>query len=133
MADTKSENGKKILIVEDEASLLRTLANSFADEGFEVLEASNGEEGVRLAFSRQPDIILLDLMLPGMSGIDVLKRLRADAWGKRVEVILLTNIDRDAKVLADAVELGAYDYLVKSHWQIKEVIEKVKEKVGLSS
>lgn len=63
----------------------------------------------------------------------MLKQLRSDAWGKHAEVILLTNIDRDVKVLADAVELGAYEYLVKSHWQIEDVIKKVKEKAGLAS
>lgn len=129
----KLPNGKKVLIVEDEAALLRTLGDSFSEEGFEVLEASTGEKGLELALANHPDIILLDLLLPGIGGIDVLKQLRSNAWGKHAEVILLTNIDRDVKVLADAVELGAYEYLVKSHWQIEDVIKKVREKAGLAS
>lgn len=129
----KAGNGKKILIIEDEAALLRTLGDTFQEEGFEVLEAPTGEAGLEMALSAHPDIILLDLLLPGIGGIDVLKRLRDDAWGRHAEVILLTNIDRDMKVLADAVELGAYEYLVKSHWQLSDVIQKVKDKTGLAS
>ena len=87
---------KKILVVEDEISLRKALADKFRREGFAVLEAKDGEEGLAVALKEQPHIILLDIVLPKMDGMTMLKKLRQEnAWGKSVPVILLTNLSAD--------------------------------------
>ena len=73
---------KKILIVEDEEIMLKALVEKFSSEGFEVVQAIDGEEGLKKALCEKPDIILLDILLPKMDGMAVLKKLREDTWGK---------------------------------------------------
>src|SRR3989338_4953265 len=102
----------KVLIVEDEIELLEVLADRFKQEGFIVLSARNGEEGLQLALEELPDIILLDLIMPKMDGMTALKKLRQDPKGKDVPVILLTNLSTSDKI-AEALQNEAYDYLVK--------------------
>lgn len=75
---------KKILIVEDEESLLKTLGEKFTLEGFEVVKAQNGVEGLRVALQEHPDLILLDIVMPVMGGMEMLGKLRQDDWGKNV-------------------------------------------------
>lgn len=123
-------NNKKVLIAEDEASLLNVLVDSFTIEGFTVLSAANGEEALSLVLKEHPDMILLDIQMPVMDGLEMLEKLRQDEWGKSAEVILLTNFS-DAGKVAEAAEKGAYDYLVKSDWKIEEIVEKVKNKLGI--
>ncbi|OGI26051.1 MAG: hypothetical protein A3J76_05605 [Candidatus Moranbacteria bacterium RBG_13_45_13] len=126
------ENKKTILIVEDEISMLNALRDKFTREGFEVLEAKNGEEGLEIALRDHPDLILLDIVMPKMDGMTMLKRIRADAWGKDVKVIILTNLSDNEKTAA-ALAQGSYDYLVKSDWKIEDVVAKVKERLGVNN
>ncbi|MFA6525719.1 MAG: response regulator [Patescibacteria group bacterium] len=119
---------KKILVIEDEEPLLNALSAKLQTEGFEVLEAENGEDGLKLALKKHPDLILLDIILPKMDGITVLENLRENAWGKTVQVIILSNLS-DWNNTSAAVNLNVRDYLVKSDWQIKDVIKKVKNKL----
>ena len=119
---------KKILVIEDEKPLLNALSAKIQTEGFEVLEAENGEDGLKLALKKHPDLILLDIILPKMDGITVLENLRENAWGKTVQVIILSNLS-DWNNTSAAVNLNVRDYLVKSDWQIKDVIKKVKSKL----
>lgn len=123
-------NNKKILIAEDDESTLNVLADSFAIAGFIVLSAVNGAAALELALKEHPDIILLDIQMPVMGGLEMLGKLRQDEWGKSAEVILLTNFG-DAGKIAEATGKGAYDYLVKSDWKTDDIIEKVKSKLGL--
>ena len=118
-----------ILVVEDDLSLRSALADKLSHEGFLVLEASNGEEGLAQVQSQQPDLILLDIVMPRMDGVAMLKALRATPEGKDTKVIVLTNLGENDKV-AEALELGAYDYLVKSDWKIEDVIAKVRGVLG---
>ncbi len=118
---------KKILIVEDDIILLSTLADNFTKEGFEIIKAEDGEEGLASALNVKPDLILLDILLPKMDGITLLKKLRQDAWGKNVLVIILTNLNSPPQI-TEAVR-WATDYLVKSDWKIEDVIKRVKEKL----
>ena len=120
---------KKILIVEDEESLRGALRDKFAWEGFDVLEAGDGEEGLKAALREHPDLILLDIIMPKMDGITMLKKLREDDWGKEAQVILLTNLSDNEK-LSEALAQGTYDYLVKSDWKIADVVAKVRERLG---
>ena len=128
---------KTILIVEDETSQLKALTEKFTREGFNVLDAKNGEEGLTVALENQPDIILLDILMPQMNGVDMLKKLRQDTWGKTVPVILLTNLNADddsvvnmIREATEATQDEAANYLVKSNWTIDDVVKKVREKLS---
>lgn len=122
---------KTILIVEDETPLRSALQEKFTREGFSVLEARDGEEGLNAALEKHPDIILLDIIMPKMDGLTVLKKLQEDSSGKDIPVILLTNLSDDQKV-AEAIKEGVYEYLVKSDWKLADLVKEVKEKLGLS-
>lgn len=117
-------------IVEDELMLRKALVSQFSADVFHVLSAKDGEEGLEIALREHPDLILLDLLMPKMDGITMLKRLRADSWGKTVPVIILTVVSDDERV-AEALQLGSYDYLVKSDFMLSEVVAKVKQKLGI--
>lgn len=121
---------KQILAVEDYPSTLRALVDKFTREGFDVLEARDGEEGLELALKEHPDLILLDLKMPKMDGITMLKNLQADDSSKDIPVIILTNLNELEK-MAEALESEAYDYLVKTDWKLKDIVKKVKEKLGI--
>ena len=126
MPKAKAKN--KILIVEDDLDLLEALKNKFIAEKFEVLESMNGEVGLEAAFRRHPNLILLDIVMPVMDGMTMLKKLRQDSWGKNVFVILLTNLSDESKV-AEAMQHGVFDYLVKADWKIDDVVKKVRERL----
>ena len=123
------ENKKKILIVEDETSLRNALSDKLRLEGFIVLEAKNGEEGLDVALRDHPDLILLDIIMPKMDGLTMLKKLREDVWGKNTKVILLTNLSDNEKV-SEALLQGSYDYLVKSDWKIGDVVAKIRARLS---
>ncbi len=126
----KSKN-KKILVieeVEDDASLRGVLHDKFSLEGFSVLEAKDGEEGLATALSEHPDLILLDIIMPKMDGITMLKKLREDTWGKEAKVIILTNLGDDKKLL-DAMGPDSYEVLLKSAWKIEAIVQKVRDKL----
>ena len=127
-----SEPSKKyaILVVEDELPLLKALVDIFSREGFSMLQAKNGEEGLALALKNKPDMILLDIVMPVMDGMTMLKKLRSDEWGKQVPVILLTNLtgDDDGRI-GDVTKTNPAYYLVKSDWKIEDVVAKVKERL----
>jgi len=123
--------GKKtILICEDEIPMLNTLVSKFRNEGFEVIEARNGEEGYRLALSRKPDLLLLDIVMPKMDGLSLMKKIRDDKWGSNVPIVLLTNLS-DAEKVSEAAKYGVYDFLVKTDWRLDDIVALVKEKLGL--
>jgi two-component system alkaline phosphatase synthesis response regulator PhoP len=121
---------KTVLIVEDEVVLLQALVDAFGAEGFTALGAANGEEGLAVAREKHPDIILLDIIMPKMDGMTMLKQLQGDAWGKQVPVIILTNLS-DYRTVADALSKGVHDFLVKSDWEIEDVIKAVRQKLGI--
>lgn len=121
---------KKVLVVEDEAPLKKALNKKLTRAGFLVFEAGNGEEGLEVALREHPDLILLDVMMPVMSGMAMFKQLREDAWGKNAKVIMLTNLN-DAENVAAAMGQGSYDYLIKSDWKIDDIVERVKEKLEI--
>src|SRR3989344_8403810 len=107
---------EKILIIEDEDSIRNALKDKLVEVGFLVLEAKNGEEGFNIAVQEQPDLILLDLIMPVMDGVSTLRRIRIDRWGKDVKVIILTNLSDNERV-ADCLSLGARIFLVKTDWK----------------
>ena len=119
----------KILLVEDDAFLAGMYVTKLELEGFTVALASDGEKGLKTALVELPDIILLDIILPKMSGFDVLKNLKADIKTKPIPVILLTNLGQRDDV-QKGLDLGAVDYLIKAHFMPSEVVEKIKKLVN---
>jgi len=118
------ENKKKILVVEDEATLQKALNDVLAQEGYEVLNALDGVTGLDLAKKENPDLILLDIILPKMDGFDVLRGLKEEDY--KIPVIVLTNLS-DIKDIQKALDLGATTYLVKADFHLEDVLKKVKE------
>jgi DNA-binding response OmpR family regulator len=123
---------KKILIIEDETILLELFADKFANEGFNALQAATAEKGIKLALKNKPDLILLDIILPKMDGISMLRLLRKDAWGKSVPVIISSNVTDQSKV-SDAMKLGVYDYIVKTNLVLNDLVKQVKEVTNFSN
>ncbi len=120
---------KKILIIEDEQTLQKTLGDILKKEGYEIINALDGEIGLRLAKTKKPDLILLDLILPKVLGFDVLKNLKQDPETKEMPVIILTNLESMENV-EKALMLGATTYLLKTEYSLKELIEKIKKTLG---
>jgi DNA-binding response OmpR family regulator len=120
---------KKILIVEDEPMLVRALKYRCAGV-VETLIAPDGAIGLEMAKQTHPDFIVLDLLMPKMDGIEMLKSLRKNKWGKTVKVMVLTNLSNDEKH-AEALKLGVVDYLMKTDWTVDEIIDKIKNKLGI--
>ena len=120
----------KILIVDDEEPIRQAMVDVFLNSGFSVVSAENGQAGLKKALAEHPNLILLDLIMPKMGGIEMLKKLRKNKWGKDVPVIILTNYSETEKV-ALSLEGGVHDYLIKYDWDLRDVVKKVKEKLGL--
>jgi DNA-binding response OmpR family regulator len=123
-----------VLIVEDESSLTSVLAERLLSTGHAPIITNDGEEGLKVALSRHPDIILLDLLLPKRDGISMLKLLRQDAWGAKVPVIVLSNLS-DPSHIFESLNNGALDYLVKADSSIEDIIQQVDHRLkglGLS-
>ena len=120
-----------LLIVEDDAPERKALVDKFTRDGFMVHESVNGEAGLATALREHPDIILLDIVMPKMDGMTMLKRLReTDEWGKHVPVIILTNLtSADEGRTRDITELEPAYYLVKTDWKIEDVVAKVRERL----
>jgi DNA-binding response OmpR family regulator len=123
----------KILIVEDEEIMRKSLAEALKSSGFEALTAADGEEGLQMALTNHPDMMLVDIMMPKMDGIAMLKEIRKDEWGAHAKVMLLTNVSDVAKI-AEAMESGmgeSYDYLVKTDWKLEDIVHRVKNRLGM--
>ena len=117
--------GKKILIVEDEQNIVDILSFNLGRDGYDTLEAYDGVTGLQLALEENPDLILLDLMLPGMDGFDVCKQVRAN--GSTTPIIMLTAREEETdKVLG--LELGADDYITKP-FSVRELMARIKANI----
>ena len=120
---------KTILIIEDEKPTRRILKDKLKSKKFNILEAQNGEEGLRISLEKHPDLILLDIVMPIMDGMTMLRRLRKDKWGKKAQVILLTNLS-DTEKIKDSTQQNVSDYLIKTNWKINDLIKKIKSKLN---
>jgi DNA-binding response OmpR family regulator len=120
---------QKILFIEDESDLQKTFSDVLEKKGYEIIMALDGEVGLKLAKSKNPDLILLDLILPKIHGFDVLKELKSDPKTKDIPIIVLTNLEGMADI-NKAIELGATTYLVKAHYSLDEVIKKIEGVLG---
>lgn len=119
----------KIAIIEDDQAISQMYRIKFEAEGFEVETAGNGELGLKLIEEMQPDIILLDLMMPVMNGDEMLSKLRATTWGKDVKVIILTNMgEQEAPEVLKT--LGVRKFIVKAEMTPRQVAEMVNEELA---
>lgn len=123
---------KKILLVEDDVALAAVYRSRLELEGFDIREVNNGEDALSAAVEFKPDLILLDAMMPKISGFDVLDILRNTPDTTNIRVIMLTALSQ-SKDKERAEALGVDDYLVKSQVVIGDVVERVKHHLGLSA
>jgi DNA-binding response OmpR family regulator len=119
----------KIAIVEDDQAISQMYRFKFEAEGFDVETAENGKLGLELAEKMKPDVILLDLMMPEMTGDEVLEKLRASAWGKDIKVIILTNMG-EQEIPAKVRELGVSDVILKADMTPRQVADVVKKQLA---
>lgn len=121
----------KIAIIEDDPVIHQMYRMKFEAAGFDVQLASDGERGVALVESFQPDLILLDMQMPHMNGFEALTRIRAQEWGKDIPVIILTNMGEEESP-KELRELGIESYIVKADLTPSQVIERVKDTLQIS-
>ena len=118
---------KTVLIIEDDTVLSEMYRDKFTISSFTVLTAEDGKKGLDLAMSSKPDLIILDLALPKIKGVDVLGKLRTTTWGKTVPIIVLTNLNVDGKILEAITQYSPVYCLLKSNTTPQEVVDKAKE------
>lgn len=126
---------KTILIVEDEKPLREALEAKLRRD-FETIETSDGEEGLKAAIEQEPDLILLDIIMPKMDGFTMAKKLRAYERSKgilannQIPIIFLTNLAEE-RGMGEGQKRGIYDYLVKSNWTLDSIVKKIKDKLNI--
>ncbi len=116
---------QKILIIEDDKFLRELIVQKLIKEGYDIAEAIDGEEGIKKVKSEQPDLVLLDLILPGIDGFEVLSKMKEDSGLVSIPVIILSNLGQKEDV-EKGLKLGAIDYLIKAHFTPGEIIEKIR-------
>ena len=120
---------KTILVVEDEQALRQILSDELTKQGFKVLSGKDGVEGLDLAVKNKPDLILIDIVMPKMDGITMLKEIRKNPTSKKIPVMILTNLS-DPEQMATALENQAYDYYIKTDLELADLIQRIKTKLG---
>ncbi|OGH91936.1 MAG: hypothetical protein A2534_00395 [Candidatus Magasanikbacteria bacterium RIFOXYD2_FULL_39_9] len=121
-----TQHEQRVLIVEDDALLAQVLASSFNEVKFGVLNIYNGLEVLDAAKKFEPAVILLDLILPGIDGFEVLKQLKADVQTKNIPVVIISNLT-DAADIKSALALGAVEYFIKANTQLEKIVDFVKK------
>ena len=122
---------KNILLVDDDPLIIRMYQNKLSKEGYTVKTAFNGEEALIQVMKEKPDLILLDIMMPKMNGVETLKALKGEPKTEMIPVIILTNLGDNPEDIKNAKEFGALDYLVKSEITLKELSERVKRVIEI--
>ncbi len=117
---------KKILVIEDEKTLRFLIVQTLLQEGFEVEEAIDGEEGIQKLKKNKPDFILLDLLLPGINGYEVLSKIKRDSDLESIPVIILSNLGQEEEI-KKGLNLGAVDYLIKAHFTLDQIVARIKK------
>lgn len=120
------EESKKVCIIDDEDDIREIYSMKFDSEGFKVISAANGEEGLKLMREQKPDVVLLDLQMPVKSGIDVLKEMRRDKSIKSIPVVVLSNISEE-KTFAKVGKFNTHFYIVKALTTPQKVVDIVHE------
>jgi len=115
---------KKILIIEDDKFLRKVIDKKLSKEGYLVIEAVDGEKGLKAVKDKKPDLVLLDLVLPEMDGFEVLDKMKKDPSLSNIPVIILSNLG-EVKDIEKGLKMGAKDYLIKAHFTLGEIIERI--------
>ena len=118
-----------VLVVEDDSFLRKLLCDKLRHEGFELHEATNGQEALDFLKNNQPILMLLDLMMPDVNGLQVLEAVRRDERIKDIPVIVLSNVG-EKQTIERIQQLGADDYLIKAHFVLDEIIERITKVLG---
>ena len=119
--------GKTVLLIEDEKSLRSLLKGQLENVGFNVLVAGDGQEGLNVALEKHPDLIILDLILPVMSGVSLIEKLKEDSYGKNIKIIVLSNLTDTGKLPEENIgSHGIYKYIIKSDIKISDLVEEIK-------
>ena len=121
--------GKKILLVEDEEIMIGLLQKKLTQEGYEILVARDGEQGLEAIKKNKPDLILLDIIMPKMGGFEVMEEMSKDPEIKDIPVIVISNSGQPVE-LDRAQRLGALDWLIKTEFDPREVVVKVIKQIG---
>ena len=129
MFGKKSVKGNKVLLLEDDALLANILIDSLVREKFDVVNIKDGLQAFEAAQKFQPDAILLDLILPGLDGFEVLRQLKDDNKLKKIPVFIISNLDSISEVKS-AKALGAEDYFIKANTDINKIIKIVSKKIN---
>lgn len=130
MQQHETETSKKILVIENDAVLSNMLTHTLMKRGLNVVEARNGDDGLAQVRTASPDLILLDIDMPKMSGLTMLRGLRE--MGNATPVMMLTNLN-NPEYIADAAEYNVHEYLIKADWEIDEIAEKVIAKLRVNN
>ena len=123
----------KVMLVDDDIILVSMYKKKFENEGYEVITVGDGEGVLEKAKEEAPDLILLDLMMPKVNGIDALKQLKSDSLTKLIPVILLTNLSVSDQDANRGIELGALTYLVKADYTPAEIVDKAEKAISFRS
>ena len=123
---------KKVVIVEDEPLLLKALNIELLSSGFEAISVSDGEAAWKLIKENKPDLVLLDLVIPKLSGYEVLRMMKEDAETKAIPVIILSNLGQKEEMLR-GLALGAEDFFVKSNTELSQIIEKINKILNINN
>lgn len=124
-----AKEGKRILIIEDNNILSNSLREALNDEGIEVVQAFDGETGLKTAKDIKPDLILLDLLLPKLHGLDLLKDLRKDEWGKEAPVIILSVLN-ESETIGAALEGNVFTYMAKDQYTLDDIVKVAKDELN---
>lgn len=122
-------SGPIVLLIEDDPLLIKMYKTKFEAEGFRVLTAGDGEIGLKMALEQKIDFIILDVMMPKISGLDVLAKLKQNPKGQAIPVIVLSNLAEQEKA-QKALQLGAKEFLVKANLTPSQVVAKVRQYLG---
>lgn len=117
---------KKILVVEDDPDLLEIMSFRIKQAGYQVVQATDGKQGYEVALREHPDLILLDIMMPEVTGLQMLKALRQDEWGAKVHVFLLTSVNR-SKEMSEGMNYNVDKYIVKADLKYDQLLASIKQ------
>lgn len=120
---------KKILIIEDDKFLRELMVRKLSSLQFDVVSAVDGEDGLEKIKSEMPNVVLLDLILPGINGFEVLERAKKDPATTKIPIIILSNLGQSEDI-EKGLKLGAQDFLVKAHFTPQEIVNKLKSILG---
>lgn len=123
----------KVLLIEDDQLMVKLYSIKLDLEGYEVTVATAGSQGLESASSAPPDVILLDIVMPGMDGFEVLRRLKKNPKTKTIPVLILTNLTGEEEEVQKAIRLGAQDFIKKSDYTMRGIVGKVQSALKKSA